>query len=81
MIHDEPFTLPCLLQVRLIKELYGNQIRELYHSLPYHMIEFALDDSDWLVHDLIGIAPSLVMVGGVQMFTDLDRMLFLVAAR
>ncbi|RVW52315.1 hypothetical protein CK203_093383 [Vitis vinifera] len=34
-------------QVRLIKELYGNQIEELYHSLPYHMIEFALDDSDW----------------------------------
>ena len=38
---------PCPLQVRLIKELYGNQIEELYHSLPYHMIEFALDDSDW----------------------------------
>lgn len=33
-------------QVRLIKELYGNQIRELYHSLPYHMIEFAIDDCD-----------------------------------
>ncbi|KAE8731640.1 plasma membrane ATPase 4 isoform 1 [Hibiscus syriacus] len=33
-------------QVRLVKELYGNQIGELYHSLPYHMIEFALDDSD-----------------------------------
>ncbi|TXG62364.1 hypothetical protein EZV62_013727 [Acer yangbiense] len=36
-------------QVRLIKELYGNQIRELYHSLPYHMIEFLLDDSEWWV--------------------------------
>ncbi|GAY44480.1 hypothetical protein CUMW_082400 [Citrus unshiu] len=35
-------------QVRLIKELYGNQIGELYHSLPYHMIEFVVDDSDWL---------------------------------
>ena len=38
-----------IMQVRLIKELYGNQIRELYHSLPYHMIELVLDDSDWLV--------------------------------
>uniref|UniRef100_A0A2P2KT27 Centromere protein O n=1 Tax=Rhizophora mucronata TaxID=61149 RepID=A0A2P2KT27_RHIMU len=36
-------------QVRLIKELYGNQIGELYHSLPYHMIEFVLDDYEWLV--------------------------------
>ncbi|KAL0842911.1 hypothetical protein Bca101_016156 [Brassica carinata] len=33
-------------QVRVIKELYGNQIRELYHSLPYHMVEFAIDDCD-----------------------------------
>ena len=33
-------------QVRLIKELYGNQIRELYHNLLYRMIEFVLDDSD-----------------------------------
>lgn len=39
----------ALLQVRLIKELYGNQIKELHHSLPYHMIEFAIDDFDWLV--------------------------------
>ncbi|KAL0672518.1 hypothetical protein Bca4012_000498 [Brassica carinata] len=39
-------------QVRLIKELYGNQIRELYHSLPYHMIEFAIDDCDWLAISL-----------------------------
>ncbi|MCD9560346.1 hypothetical protein HAX54_018968 [Datura stramonium] len=29
-----------------IKELYGNQIGELYHSLPYHMIEFVLEDFD-----------------------------------
>ncbi|CAN4078121.1 unnamed protein product [Withania somnifera] len=35
-----------LLQVRLIKELYGNQIGELYHSLPYNMIEFVLEDFD-----------------------------------
>ncbi|KAJ7966052.1 Centromere protein O [Quillaja saponaria] len=33
-------------QVRLIKELYGNQIGKLYHSLPYHLIEFLLDDFD-----------------------------------
>lgn len=37
------------MQVRLIKELYGNQIGELYHSLPCHMIEFVLDDFDWSV--------------------------------
>ncbi|KAL5557054.1 hypothetical protein UlMin_039290 [Ulmus minor] len=30
-------------------KLYGNQIGELYHSLPYHMIEFVLDDYDWSV--------------------------------
>nr|XP_043628185.1 uncharacterized protein LOC122599697 isoform X2 [Erigeron canadensis] len=31
-------------QVHLVKDLYGNQIGELYHSLPYHMIEFVVDD-------------------------------------
>jgi len=35
-------------QVRLIKELFGHQISEIYHSLPYHMIEFSMDDCDWL---------------------------------
>ena len=30
-----------------MKDLYGNQIGELYHSLAYHMIEFALDNFDW----------------------------------
>lgn len=42
-------SLPSLVlfQVRLIKELYGNQIGELYCSLPYHMIEFVLADFDW----------------------------------
>jgi hypothetical protein len=45
------------MQVRLIKELYGNQIKELYHSLPYHMVEFVLDDSEWLVHFLV-FAPT-----------------------
>ncbi|KAL6594264.1 hypothetical protein ACP70R_048457 [Stipagrostis hirtigluma subsp. patula] len=33
-------------QVRLIKELYGNQIGELYNSLPYNVIEFVLEDFD-----------------------------------
>ncbi|RWR82623.1 centromere protein O isoform X3 [Cinnamomum micranthum f. kanehirae] len=36
-------------QVRLIKELYGNQIVELYHSISYNWIEFALDDFDWYI--------------------------------
>ncbi|WVZ96068.1 hypothetical protein U9M48_041751 [Paspalum notatum var. saurae] len=35
-------------QVRLIKELYGNQIGELFHSLPYNVIEFALEDFECL---------------------------------
>ncbi|GJX66788.1 hypothetical protein Tco_0301131 [Tanacetum coccineum] len=33
--------------------VYGNQIRELYHSLPYLMIEFVIDDTDWSVHILL----------------------------
>ncbi|KAL3536694.1 hypothetical protein ACH5RR_000060 [Cinchona calisaya] len=55
-------------QVRLIKELYGNQIKELYHSLPYHMVEFVLDDYDCKVTvslryaDLVSILPSGVSV-------------------
>ncbi|EOY29214.1 Centromere protein O [Theobroma cacao] len=55
-------------QVRLIKELYGNQIGELYHSLPYHMIEFLLDDSDCKVTislryaDLVSVLPTRVRV-------------------
>lgn len=31
-----------------MNELYGNQINELYNSLPYHMIEFSVDDCEWL---------------------------------
>ncbi|CAA0825587.1 Unknown protein [Striga hermonthica] len=34
------------MQVRLIKELYGNQIGELYCSIPYHMVEFVLPEFD-----------------------------------
>ncbi|EEF46784.1 conserved hypothetical protein [Ricinus communis] len=55
-------------QVRLIKELYGNQIGELFHSLPYHMIEFVLDDFDCKVTvslryaDLILVLPTRVRV-------------------
>ncbi|MCD9638234.1 hypothetical protein HAX54_022083, partial [Datura stramonium] len=55
-------------QVRLIKELYGNQIGELYHSLPYHMIEFVLEDFDSKLTvslryaDLISTLPTGVSV-------------------
>ncbi|KAH9798555.1 Centromere protein O [Citrus sinensis] len=55
-------------QVRLIKELYGNQIGELYHSLPYHMIEFVVDDSDCKITvclryaDLVLVLPTRVKV-------------------
>ncbi|KAK4338165.1 hypothetical protein RND71_042652 [Anisodus tanguticus] len=55
-------------QVRLIKELYGNQIGEFYHSLPYHMIEFVLEDFDSKVTvglryaDLISTLPTGVSV-------------------
>ncbi|BAT78250.1 hypothetical protein VIGAN_02090200 [Vigna angularis var. angularis] len=61
-------------QVRLIKELYGNQIRELYHSLPYHMIELVLDDSDCKVTvslryaDLISVLPTRISVLAWPMF-------------
>lgn len=55
-------------QVRLIKELYGNQIGELYHSLPYHLIEFVLDDFDCKVTvslryaDLVSVLPTRIKV-------------------
>ncbi|KAJ6861997.1 hypothetical protein NC652_038967 [Populus alba x Populus x berolinensis] len=54
--------------VRLIKELYGNQIGELYHSLPYHIIEFVLDDFTCKVivslryADLVSVLPTRVRV-------------------
>lgn len=35
--------------------MYGNQIGELYHSLPYDMIEFVLDDFEWLDHFLVSL--------------------------
>ncbi|KAF7830190.1 centromere protein O [Senna tora] len=55
-------------KVRLIKELYGNQIKELYHSLPYHMVEFVLDDFDCKITvslryaDLVSLLPSRIRV-------------------
>uniref|UniRef100_A0A8I6XWI2 Uncharacterized protein n=1 Tax=Hordeum vulgare subsp. vulgare TaxID=112509 RepID=A0A8I6XWI2_HORVV len=56
------------LQVRLIKELYGNQIGELFHSLPYTLIEFTLEDFECKVtvsirySDLILTLPSQARV-------------------
>lgn len=55
-------------QVRLIKELYGNQIGELFHSLPYNMIEFVLEDFECKVtvsirySDLLLTLPSQARV-------------------
>ncbi|WOL06476.1 hypothetical protein Cni_G15210 [Canna indica] len=55
-------------QVRLIKELYGNQIGELFHSHSYHLIEFVMEDFDCKVtvslrySDLISILPSRIRV-------------------
>jgi len=55
-------------QVRLIKELYGNQIGELFHSLPYNVIEFVLEDFECKVtvsirySDLLLTLPSQARV-------------------
>ncbi|EOA21193.1 hypothetical protein CARUB_v10001538mg [Capsella rubella] len=55
-------------QVRLMNELYGNQINELYNSLPYHMVEFAVDDCECKVMvslrygDLMSELPTKVRV-------------------
>ncbi|TVU13439.1 hypothetical protein EJB05_40496 [Eragrostis curvula] len=55
-------------QVRLIKELYGNQIGELFHSLPYNVIEFVLEDFECKVTvsirytDLLLTLPSKARV-------------------
>ncbi|XP_019702737.2 uncharacterized protein [Elaeis guineensis] len=55
-------------QVRLIKELYGNQIGELFHSLAYNLIEFVLEDFDCKVTvslryaDLVSVLPSRIRV-------------------
>ncbi|WOH13333.1 hypothetical protein DCAR_0832842 [Daucus carota subsp. sativus] len=55
-------------QVRLTKELYGNQLKELYHSLPYDMVEFMLGHCDCNITvslkyaDLLSILPTRVSV-------------------
>ncbi|KAF9616231.1 hypothetical protein IFM89_029007 [Coptis chinensis] len=55
-------------QLNLIKELYGNQIGELYHSLQYHVIEFVLNVFDCKVTvslryaDIVSILPTRVRV-------------------
>jgi centromere protein O len=41
------FSTEFMFKVRLIKELYGNQIGELFNSLPYNLIEFVLEDFEW----------------------------------
>ncbi|KAL1346755.1 hypothetical protein HN51_020316 [Arachis hypogaea] len=61
-------------QVRLIKEIYGNQIRELYHSLPYHMVEFVRVDFDCKITvslryaDLTSLLPTRISVLAWPMF-------------
>lgn len=55
-------------QVRLIKELYGDQIGDLYHSLAYNLVEFVMDDYECKVTvslryaDLISTLPSRIRV-------------------
>ncbi|XP_077214943.1 centromere protein O isoform X4 [Tasmannia lanceolata] len=55
-------------QVRLIQELFGNQIGELYHSISYDRVEFVLDDSDCKVTvslrytDLVTVLPTRIRV-------------------
>ncbi|KAF3772608.1 Centromere protein O [Nymphaea thermarum] len=57
-------------QVRLLKELYRNEIGELYHSLSYNLIEFVIDDLDWWVSvtvslrygDLVSVLPTRTKV-------------------
>lgn len=56
-------------QVRVMKELYENQIGDLYHSLPYHMIEFVLEDFESTritislkYADLVSVLPTRVRV-------------------
>ncbi|KAK4760062.1 hypothetical protein SAY87_023193 [Trapa incisa] len=56
------------LRVHLIKGLYGNQIGDLYSSLPFHMIEFMLDDAECTISvtlryaDLLSVLPTRARV-------------------
>ncbi|XP_077214942.1 centromere protein O isoform X3 [Tasmannia lanceolata] len=58
----------CITKVRLIQELFGNQIGELYHSISYDRVEFVLDDSDCKVTvslrytDLVTVLPTRIRV-------------------
>ncbi|KAK6915976.1 Centromere protein O, partial [Dillenia turbinata] len=47
-------------QVRLLKELYGNQVVELYHSLPYHMIELAKVTVSLKYANLVSVLPTRI---------------------
>lgn len=56
-------------QVRVMKELYGNQIGDLFHSLPYHMIELVLNDFEFTritislkYADLVSVLPTRIRV-------------------
>ncbi|CAM9003298.1 unnamed protein product [Rhodiola kirilowii] len=55
-------------QVRLIKELYKDKISELYYSLPYHMVEFLIEDPLCKITvslryaDLLSVLPTRVSV-------------------
>ncbi|KAI5354754.1 hypothetical protein PRUPE_1G460400 [Prunus persica] len=55
-------------QVRLAKELYGNQIKEIYYTLPYNLIAFSLVDFDCKVivklkyAELVSVLPTHVSV-------------------
>ncbi|PRQ27404.1 putative centromere protein O [Rosa chinensis] len=55
-------------QVRLVKELYGNQIKEIHCSLTYHLILFAIADFGCKVivklkyADLVSVLPTNVSV-------------------
>lgn len=55
-------------QLRLVKELYGSQIVDLYHSLAFSIIEFALEDFDCKITvslrypDLLSVLPTRIRV-------------------
>uniref|UniRef100_A0A7N0U842 Centromere protein O n=1 Tax=Kalanchoe fedtschenkoi TaxID=63787 RepID=A0A7N0U842_KALFE len=55
-------------QVRLIKELYQDKVSELYYSLPYHMVEFLIEETLCKITvslryaDLVSVLPTRVSV-------------------
>lgn len=56
------------MQVRLAKELYGNQIKEIYYTLPYNLIAFSLVDFDWLVH----FSPCIILCIFIFIFLNIS---------